>query len=352
MDNESSLLAYLVPRLTSRGEDTATDALAFILNKSEACRRALDSLLSEQGFDLEPITRFETQVTHEDGSRPDMVGYDSDGNKRLLVESKFWAALLEGQASGYFSQLEASGPGVLVFIAPGTRIETLWAEIRRQMDNGSGSAQLESIEAGDRMRSARIAGSQKRVMLVSWDRLLERLAHAAPANSQIASDIEQLRGFVHQQDLETFQPIQPGELSPWLARRVRWINHLIDDVVDARGVPEGWISVSGLRATPQRADYGRYIRFVNDSGVRAPYDCFLCVNLDYWATKGDTPLWLWIGSTTEPARQLRDSDHSLVVFEDVDGLYTPIYLKVGVEYHRVLDDAVDQLRRIAEIVVG
>ena len=36
MDSESSLLAYLVPRLTSRGEDTATDALAFILNKSEA----------------------------------------------------------------------------------------------------------------------------------------------------------------------------------------------------------------------------------------------------------------------------------------------------------------------------
>ena len=43
MDNESSLLAYLVPRFTGRGEDTATDALAFILNKSEACRRALDA---------------------------------------------------------------------------------------------------------------------------------------------------------------------------------------------------------------------------------------------------------------------------------------------------------------------
>ena len=69
MDNESSLLAYLVPRLTSRGEDTATDALAFILNKSEACRGALDSLLSDQDFGLGPLTRFDTTAPHQGDSR-------------------------------------------------------------------------------------------------------------------------------------------------------------------------------------------------------------------------------------------------------------------------------------------
>ena len=171
MDSESSLLAYLVPRLTSRGEDTTTDALAFILNKSEAGRRALDSLLSEQDLGLAPITKYETQVTYEDGSRPDMVGYDSDGNTRLIVESKFWAALLEGQASGYFSQLEESGPGILLFIAPGTRIETLWTEIRRQMEIGEDPVRFEPVETADRMRRAK-AGPDKRVLLISWDLLL------------------------------------------------------------------------------------------------------------------------------------------------------------------------------------
>ncbi len=351
MDNESSLLAYLVPRLTSRGEDTATDALAFILNKSEACRRALDSLLSEQDFSLEPITKFETQVTHEDGSRPDMVGYDSLGSKRLLVESKFWAALLEGQASGYFSQLEEPGPGVLLFIAPGTRIKTLWSEIRRQMETGEVPVSLESVQTLDRMWRARVEDSDKRVMLVSWDLLLERLAAVVSADSQVASDVQQLRGLVDEQDLDAFQPIQTEELSPSLARRLRWINQLIDDVI-AQGVEQGWMSVDGLRATPQRAGYGRYVRFVDDSGVRAQNDFFLCVNFDYWATKRDTPLWLWMGSKTERDLQLRDSNRSLVVFEDVDGLYTPVDLKVGVEYHRVSDDVVDQLRRIAEVVVG
>ena len=350
MDDESSLLAYLVPRLTSRGEDTATDALAFILNKSEACRRALESLLSDQDFVIGPLTRFQTQVTYEDGSRPDMVGYDRGDTVRLVVESKFWAALLEGQASGYLGQLEESGPGILLFIAPDTRIKTLWVEIMRQMEADPEPVRMESVEAGDRLRRAIVGGSEKRVSLVSWHLVLDRLAAAVPADSQVASDLGQLRGFVEKQDLDAFQPIQRGELSPSLARRVRWINHLIDDVV-AHGREEDWMSTKGLRAAPQMDGYGRYLRFVDKSGARTPYDCFLCVSLDYWATEGDTPLWLWIGSTTEPARRLRDSDHSLVVREDVDGLWTPIYLKVGVEYHHVLDDVVDQLRRVAEIVV-
>lgn len=127
MAEEPTLLAHLAPRLTSQVEDAATDALAFILNNSEACRAVLDDLLRDGGFEPEPIERVETQVTYEDGSRPDMVGYDGTGGKRLLVESKFWASLLQGQASGYFGQWEEDGPGVLLFIAPNSRIETLWA---------------------------------------------------------------------------------------------------------------------------------------------------------------------------------------------------------------------------------
>ena len=92
----------------------------------------LDSLLRDGDFQVGPIKRVETQVTYEDGSCPDMVGYDRNGAKRLLVESKFWATLLRGQASGYFQLLNDEGPGVLLFIAPNIRIDTLWAEIRKQ----------------------------------------------------------------------------------------------------------------------------------------------------------------------------------------------------------------------------
>ena len=348
MDKESSLLAYLVPRLTSRGEDTATDALAFILNKSEAYRRALESLLSDQDFVIGPLTRFQTQVTYEDGSRPDMVGYDREDTVRLVVESKFWAALLEGQASGYLRQLEESGPGILLFIAPGTRIKTLWAEIMRQLEADPEPVCLESVEAGDRLRRAIVGGSEKRVSLVSWHLVLDRLAAAVPADSQVASDLGQLRGFVEEQDLDAFQPIQREELSPSLARRVRWINHLIDDVV-AHGVEKDWMSVKGLKATAQRGGYGRYLRFVDEPSKAA---FFLCVELDYWAECGDTPVWLWV-LITDDRVHLRSRLHDgNGWFRDGNYLYTPIRLKTGVEYHRVLDDVLDQLRRIAEIVVA
>ena len=349
MNNESTLLAHLVPRLTSRGEDTATDALAFLLNKSEVCRRALDRLLSDQDVAIGPLTRFKTQVTYEDGSRPDMVGYDSESTVRLVIESKFWAALQERQASAYFDKLATTRSGILLFVAPATRVETLWAEVRRQMEADPEPVPLESVETTDRMRSARV-DPNRLLVLVSWDLLLERLAAALPAGSQEAADIQQLSGLVEQQDLDAFMPIQRDELSPSLARRLRWLNHLIDAVVN-RGVEDGWMSVKGLKATPQRAGYGRYFRFVDDSGSLISDDFFLCVNFDCWATKCDTPLWLWIGMQTEADFQLRASSCSLAMFENDSRLWTPIYLEVGVEYQGVMDDVVRQMRRIREIVV-
>ena len=85
MVQEASLLEVLLPRITGRLEDAATDALAFILNKSPACHDALIHLLRDADCHIELLTSFETQVTYEDGSRPYMLGYDQEGRKRLLV---------------------------------------------------------------------------------------------------------------------------------------------------------------------------------------------------------------------------------------------------------------------------
>ena len=349
MAEDTTLLAHLLPRLTGRLEDAATDSLAFILNKSAACRGALDRLLQDVDFNPEPIARVETQVTYEDGSRPDMVGYGRSGAKRLLVESKFWASLLEGQASGYFRQLEEVGPGVLLFIAPESRLDTLWAEIRRQMENGAGSVQLELVQTAERARKAKVYGSDKRLMLVSWRRLLGSLA--AADDGRVASDIEQLRGLARYQDEEAFQPIHPEEIGLVLPRRIRGLNRLIDDVIDARGVKEGWMTTTGLRATPQREGYGRYFRFVDDaSGRTIPGDLFLCVNFRRWAISAETPLWLWIGhDVSVNVGTLRDS-MPLMVENAGSVTDVPIFLKTGVEYETVLDDVVRQVRAVFDTI--
>ncbi len=351
MVQESTLMAYLIPRLTSRGEDTATDALAFILNKSSACRDALRLLLRDGNFQLDSLINFQTQVTYEDGSRPDMVGYDRAGEKRLLVESKFWASLLQGQASGYFGQLEETGSGVLMFIAPGTRIETLWAEIRRQMETGEDGVQLESIETTDQTRKTRIVNSDKRLMLVSWALLLGHLAASVPTDSVVASDLQQLRGLAQREDDRAFRPINKEELGPSLARRIRWLNRLLDDVVDGHGVKQGWMSVTGLRATPQRDGYGRYFRFRDTLGETVPGDLFLYVNFGLWSTSGDTPVWLWISSIV-PVSAVQLQSHGLSVVEHgSNGPFdVPIHLTAGVEYERVLADVVRQIREIGEMV--
>ncbi len=351
MVQESTLLAYLIPRLTSRVEDTATDALAFILNKSSACRETLDFLVRDGDIHVDSLTNFQTQVTYEDGSRPDMVGYDQDGKKLLLVESKFWASLLQGQASGYFGQLEEKGPGVLMFIAPSTRLETLWAEIKRQMETGPDGVQLEVVETAEQMRRATIAESDKRLMLVSWTLLLDRLAAAVPSDSPIASDIQQLRGLAQREDSEAFLPINMDELGPSLARRVQWLNRLIDDVVDGHGVKEGWMSVRGLRAAPQRYGYGRYFRFRNNQGDVLPGDLFLSVNFHRWADSGDTPLWLWISRKfSAGAPQLRVSLPSVNKYGSNRPYEVPIRLTTGAEYSRVLSNVVRQVREVGEMV--
>ena len=85
MSITDTLLSYLVPKLTSQVENAATDGLGYILEKSELTLKAFNGLLREGGFGGKPIVSVETQVAYEDGSRPDMAGYDEDDLKRLLV---------------------------------------------------------------------------------------------------------------------------------------------------------------------------------------------------------------------------------------------------------------------------
>ena len=270
MAEQDTLLAYLVPKLTNQVENAATDALAFILNNSAACRSVLDNVLRDSDFNPEPIVSVQTQVTYQDGSRPDMVGYDQRGVKRLLVEAKFWTSLGQRQASGYFEQLEEARPGVLLFIAPDSRIETLWTEIRRQMENGEASVQMELMKTDGRTRKAKIVGSDKRLMLVSWDQLLGSMAVAAAGDDRLASDIQQLSGLAKSQDEEAFYPMHPEELERALPRRIRGLHRLIDAVVDV-GVAEGWMKAKKKSALKE--GYGRWFQFTDvSSGKPIPGD--------------------------------------------------------------------------------
>ena len=208
MADSDTLMAYLVPRLTAQVENAATEALGYILNRSPRSMQTLNDLLREGGFDIEPVTMVDTQVTYEDGSRPDMAGYDKNNVKRLLVEAKFYAALLEGQASGYAQQFDEPGPAALLFICPEVRIPTLWASIRQQIGK---QWELETIDSPSGGRRARLVGTELQLVVVSWVRLLERMDDLAGDPDIVRSDIRQLRGLA--QRYKTLQRI-PCRFAP------------------------------------------------------------------------------------------------------------------------------------------
>lgn len=60
---------------------------------------------------------------------PDLVGRDVEGRYLLIVESKFWAPLTLNQPATYIDRLPADKPALLLFIAPASRMRTLWLEL-------------------------------------------------------------------------------------------------------------------------------------------------------------------------------------------------------------------------------
>ena len=186
MAADPTLLAHLAPRVTHSTENTAVEALGYILSRSAACRGALRDVLRSGGSEIGPIARVETQVSDEKGGRPDLVGFDEHGTERVLIEAKFWAGLQPGQPNGYLRRLiqaDAAGPSALLFVAPKARSETLWAEVRRQAQG-----KFELSEAPDR-QSAAIVGSERRLMLTSWAALLGRMAARAGEARRVGGGI-------------------------------------------------------------------------------------------------------------------------------------------------------------------
>ena len=321
MPAESTLLAHLTPILTDRVEDTAVEALGYILSKSPSSRSALNRVLRSAVADLNSIERVRTQVTGDTGARPDLVGFDEHDKERVLIEAKFWAGLTENQPNGYLKRLPTDGPSALLFVAPEARRDTLWAELQRRA-----TAELNDSSEENGLRSAKVCGSQRFLMLTSWRSLLGQMANqsseAGESSTQI--DIRQLQGLTERMDEEAFLPLQSMELAPSFARRMLGLNRLIDDATQ-RGIRDKWISTKGLAVAAHTTGYGRWIRLYGETA-------WFGVNVWSWAQKAETPIWVEFSRKKMP-----DGESNI-----------PVRLRVGVEYEAVLDEVVEELKNIGQ----
>src|SRR5262249_49788258 len=122
------LFGHLVTRFGSaQAENLANEGLAYVLGRSAEARRLFLRFLERSGPTFPIDVTFRTQAAEADGAIPDLVGWDAAGAQGVIVEAKFWAGLTGQQPNGYLARLPAGG--LLVFVAPALRFESLWPEL-------------------------------------------------------------------------------------------------------------------------------------------------------------------------------------------------------------------------------
>ncbi len=332
-----SVLAYVIDRGALAAEPAATQALAYILNSNPDIAKAFVGILGEAGIEFEPA-RIEAEQEHGE-ARPDLTIEDSDGHMRIFVENKFWAGLTPAQPVSYLDNLPEDPPSALLFIVPEKRAATVWNELRARCSD----ARLEWVDRSD----SRVRISGKTMLIASWSYILERLLDAANfgGHDNIRCDILQLRGLAIREDMQAFLPLRADEVTDQeAARRMMNYSGLIEEITGKLNLI-GVTDVDGLRPTHGYYTAGRYLR------LHGNLVTWIGIDLRVWHKAGITPLWWWLqddasGSLTE--RLKTNPEISKDVEFNSGGLNIPIRLKTGVERERIIEDAVAQIKRVAD----
>lgn len=271
-------------RLSQENEDVATDALAYVLEASEAAQRGMTKLLRGIVPDM-PSLRFKTQQT-EFGIRPDMTG-SIDGEVRVFVENKFWAGLGETQPISYLKRLESyAQPTVLLVIAPSARANTMERELRRRLAEAgiTGSA----VEGGAGISFSFVTQTGPIIALTSWGNVLTTLEHESVEDASAKADLCQLRGLCDAADNEAFTPFSREDLSDQrIPSFILQLNSIVQNAIDSAET-KNFLSTTSLRPQASWERIGRYVWIPEKHRACA----WLGVHFGLWKSIGTSPLWL------------------------------------------------------------
>ncbi len=343
-----SLFGHLALRFQSHPENIATEALSYILSRSKTAKNAFLELISGENFCFESNLSFSTQVSSNDQSRPDIVGQNEYGEKPIIVESKFWAGLTENQPLSYFDQLPASKEGLLLFVAPAKRFNTLWPELLERCNKRYQIA--ETTKNHSEYWSTEVTDG-KYMGLLSWRHLMRCLQLELKNHGEMnqLSDASQLLGLTERMDDLAFMPIRSEELSPEQARRYCDFASLVDDIA-SKTEQLGYCSMKGLRPTGGPGFYGRYLKCGN-TGVYLSFDA------RKWSHINNTPLWLSIHGVEWKDKELsrralsgyQASNPAKAIVLD-DEFLIPLRLPIGEEKDEVVKDVARQIKGVWELL--
>ena len=339
MSQESTMLAYIAQRHIVGLEDVATNALFFILSRSASARKALSELLGDERGPL-PIAKAQPWAADEHGAIPDLACLDEDGHLVALIESKFWASLTHHQPVTYWQGLPTDKRAVLLFLAPAYRVEQggLWDELVAKLRDAGHELGPACKNPG--LITAPSKDGQRRLMLTSWQSLLDRMAQKAKecGDTQACFEIAELQGLAASV-IAGDKPTRDENLKQLIADAVKRLEQ------------SGWANTKGLIAGKGPEHYGRYLRLAG---------AFAWLGIDYRVVKQtpDKPLWLsFMGDydiditvkLEEVRSRLDDPAKTGMEWHDGD-VYLPIDLPAHADRDATLDAIVAELERIAWLI--
>jgi len=349
-----SLFGHLAIRLHPHPENIATEALSYVLGQSRVASDSFVRLInqrklhSELKLHVESGQSFSTQVTGDDQSRPDLIGINENGEKQIIIEAKFWAGLTNNQPLAYLKQLPSTNNGLLLFIAPHQRFNTLWPElIQRCKDD---------YQIGDTEKSneafwyAKVSPTAL-MGLISWGYLLQYLESTLKEHGEPnrVSDVQQLLGLTKRMDGLAFIPLRSEELSQELASRYCDFTSLVDEVA-WKARDQGYCSLNNLKPTGGVGFYGRYMKIGNTGA-------YLSFDARKWAHIRNTPLWLgiygveWKDKTlSRQALSSYETGESKRAIIENDEFLIPLDLPIGQEKDNVIESLVLQISKVHKIL--
>lgn len=303
-----SLLSHIATKFIKEYENAANSSIAYLLNEYPAALAALQSYLNIN----EIPNNFETELATAKNGRFDIAGKNDEGQISLIIEGKFWANLTDNQPIGYLDEL--GNDGILLFLAPDRRLESLKYEVNKRTIN-----------------------KDTRVQYISWNNLLNLIDNENNKNfdHQLNSDLAQLKELCKTMDEEGMPPLSSSDLSPMNGR----INFQFADLIDdCNKLMRQWMvaDFKGLKTTSAKDGYGFYFRAFG-------FGCQLCFsNYDWYTKKSQTPFFLYIWD--KDFNENKDIYHFLNTF-DRENAYDDfasyaIILKAGMDKKEIINHLV------------
>ena len=255
-----------------------------------------------------------------------------------LIESKFWASLTHHQPVTYWERLPVDRPAVLLFLAPDYRIDSgsLWGELVDRLQ-GAGH-RLCPAESRESLLTASAKVGQQRLILTTWNLLLEKMALKAKDDGDVQAGFE----------IAELQGLAADVTAAENPRRNENLKLLIAEAVK-RVEQSDWANSDGLTVGQGFEFYGRYLRLAGASAW---------LGIDFKAIKQMPEKPVWLAFYNDPnafisQEKVRSRLGALAEPGFVWGSgYTcvPIAVPGGVDTDATLDAIVDEVERIAKLI--